>query len=130
MPEELQKIGPLERAISDFFRTSPGRDLPAVLLVLVNAGLFISAIRKAHSTSWLPLLFALFNILYILGEFWFVGVSWSISGWVVGPRTSPYQGYHRTWYGIVLHFALWGVFLLALVKASRTATTLQGVVSD
>jgi hypothetical protein len=42
---------------------------------------------------------------------------------MVGPLTSAYKGYHRTWYGIVSHLLLWGVFFFAIAWGSLVATT-------
>lgn len=125
MPQELQEIGALERVVSDFFRTSPGRDLPAALFVSANLAIFAAALRKAPPASGLPFVFVLFNFLYIVADFATIALSSSISDAIVGPQTTAYRGYHRTWYGIVLHFALWGVFLLALAKSSRIVAALQ-----
>lgn len=130
MPEELQRIGPLERGVSDFFRTSPGRDLPGVLLVGVNAGLLVRALRRTPRMTWLPLAFALLDVLYVLTALGLVSISWAISDWAVGPRTSAYKGYHRTWYGIALHLALWAAFLATLVKVGGKAATPRGTAGN
>lgn len=49
---------------------------------------------------------------------------------IVGPQTSVYKGYIRTWYGIVLHLMLWGGFFVALfrvpMKLLRKSATLNG----
>lgn len=117
MPQDLLKIGTLEQTVSNFFRASPGRDLVGVVFVLVNVGIFVSALRKAPKTRGsLPLLFAFFNMLYAVISVCLCSVSWAISDAIVGPMTTPYKGYQRTWYGIVLHFALWAVFFYVMKK--------------
>ena len=120
--QDLPAIGTLERTISDFFRISPGKHLPSLLFVSINASIFASRVLKARGKVWLPFLFVLFNALYLALDFWLVSVSWSISSRIVGPLTSAYKGYHRTWYGIVLHLLLWGVFFFTLARASIVTT--------
>lgn len=121
-PQELQKIGTLERTVSEFFHAFPGEGLPGVLFISANLAIFVSAWRKTPKASWLPFVFVLFNFLYVLVDFAAIALSWTISNAIVGPQITPYKGYYRTWYGIVLHFVLWGVFLFALVKSSRMVT--------
>jgi hypothetical protein len=117
--QDLPAVGTLERTLGDFFRTFPGQYLPSFFFVGVNASIFAKGRLKMRGKVWFPLLFALFNALYLVLSTWLAGVSWSISDRVVGPLTSVYKGYHRTWYGIVLHLALWGVFFLALTRVSQ-----------
>ena len=116
--QELPAPGSLERTMSDFFRTLPGKHLPSLILVGVNVGLFVLCMRRGgRNTWWLPFLFVAFNTLYLLVDFELVVVSWSISNRLVGPQTGAYKGYGRTWYGIVLHLMLWGAYLLTLSAA-------------
>jgi len=113
--QDLPAPGTLERAASDFFRTSSGMHLSPFSFVVANAGLFAISVWYARRRNcwWLPFLFIAFSILYLLVAFWLVSVSWFISDWLVGPLTSAYKGYHRTWYGIVLHLMLWfGYFVM------------------
>jgi len=92
--------------------------LPSLIFVAVNASLFaVNVWRGRRNYWWLPFLFIAFNIVYLLVDFWLVGVSWSISDRIVGPQTSVYKGYHRTWYGIALHLMLWGGFFITLFRA-------------
>ena len=128
--QDLPAVGTLERTTSDFFRTSPGKHLPSLLFVSFSASIFITRMRKARGKVWLPFFFALFNILYLVVDFWLMDVSWSLSDWVVGPLTSAYKGYHRTWYGIVSHLLLWGVFFFAIAWVSPVATTRAKTQSD
>jgi len=121
--QDLPAMGTLERTISDFFRTSPGKHLPSLFFISVSASIFTTRMRKARGEVWLPFFFALFNIFYLVVDFWLMGVSWLISDSVVGPLMSAYKGYHRTWYGIVSHLLLWGVFFLAVAWVSLVATT-------
>jgi hypothetical protein len=123
MPDALSQLPAWEQALSNFFNSWPGQTLVAGVFIGLNAVVFLRALQKAHRSNrvWLPLLFVLLNILYVGVAFTVVSLSWSISDWVVGPRLSAYKGYHRTWYGIVLHFALWVDFYRLLLKASLAA---------
>jgi len=116
--QDLPAPGTLERTASDFFRTSPGMHLPSLVFVTVNASIFVISVWYARRKDywWLPFLFIAFSILYVLVDFWLVSASWSISDWLVGPQTSAYKGYHRTWYGIVLHLMLWCGFFIGLSR--------------
>jgi hypothetical protein len=116
--QDLPAPGTLERAASDFFRTSLGMHLPSLIFVAANVGIFAVSVRYARKRNcwWLPFLFIAFSILYLLVDFELVMISWSISDRLVGPQTSAYKGYHRTWYGIVLHLALWFGFFVTLSR--------------
>lgn len=119
--QDLPAMGTLERTISDFFRTSPGKHWPSLLFVSVSASIFTTRMRKARGKVWLPFVFALFNIFYLVVDFWLMGVSWSISDWVVGPLRGAYKGYHRTWYGIVSQSSFVGclLFRYSMGESSR-----------
>jgi len=115
--QDLPESGTLERASSDFFRTSPGEHLPSLLFVGANLGLFVISLRRGGLRRWwLPWLFIASSILYFLLDFQLVTISWSISNRLVGPQTSAYKGYGRTWYGIVLHLILWAAFFATLSR--------------
>lgn len=116
--QDLPAPGTLERRASDSFRTFPGKHLPPLAFVAANAGLFCLSVWSARERIhwWLPLLFVVLGILYLLLDFGLIGISWSISDWMVGPQASPYKGYRRTWYGIVLHLILWLGFFAALSR--------------
>ena len=116
--QDLPAIGTLERMLSDFFRTSPGKHLPSLLLISITGVSFVRGMRKRPGNAWLPFLFVLLSVLYLVLDFWLIGVSWSISNAIVGPQTSAYKGYHRTWYGIVLHLLLWGGLLVTMAQVS------------
>jgi hypothetical protein len=120
--QDLPAVGTWERALSDFFRASPGKHVPSVVFVVVNAGIFASRMLKARRKAWLPFLFVLFNVVYLAVDFWLVGISWTISEWALGPVLSAYKGYDRTWYGIVLHLLSWGIFFFVMVRVSRLST--------
>jgi hypothetical protein len=122
--QDLPAPGTPERAASDFFRTAPGMHLPSLVFGGVNVGLFAVSVWSARRRNrwWLPFLFIALSILYLLIDYWLVGVSWSISEWLVGPVTGAYKGYHRTWYGIALHLMLWFGFFVML---SRVPTALK-----
>jgi hypothetical protein len=112
---DLPAPGTLERTLSDFFQASPGKHLPSLLFVGANVALFALTLRRERRPVWwLPWLFILFTVTYVLLDFELLVFSWSISNRLVGPRTSPYAGYDRTWYGIALHLALWAVYFLTL----------------
>lgn len=116
--QDLPAIGTLERTLSDFFGTSLGKHLPSLLFVSIIAAIFLRGIRHKRGNVWLPFLFALLALVYLILDSWLIGISWSISNSLVGPQTSAYKGYHRTWYGIVLHFLLWAGFFFALARAN------------
>lgn len=121
--QDLPNPGTLERTLSDFFRTSPGMHLPSLVFVAVNVGLFaVSVWHGGRNYWWLPFLFVAFNIVYLAVDFGLVAVSWSVSDRIVGPQTSAYKGYNRTWYGIALHLVLWGGLFIALLKAPMKLT--------
>jgi hypothetical protein len=118
--QDLTAPGTLERTLSDFFHTSPGRHLPALIFVGANAGFFAISMRRGRRIGWwLPFLFVAFNILYLLVDYELMVASWSTSNRLVGPQTGVYKGYHRTWYGIVLHLILWGAYFVALSGVIR-----------
>lgn len=113
--QDLPESGTLERTLSDFFQTSPGKHLPSLLFVSANVGLFVISLRRGRKLAWwLPWLFIVFTIVYILADFELLVLSWAISNRLVGPRTGIYAGYERTWYGIALHLMLWVVFFAIL----------------
>jgi len=106
--------------MSDFFKAFPGKDLPSLIFVCANLALFAFSLRSARKVIWwLPWLFVLFTIIYVQVDFQLMVFSWTLSNGFVGPRTSVYAGYERTWYGIVLHLLLWGVYLTALAGLLR-----------
>ncbi len=118
--QDLPAPGTLERSLSDFFRTSPGMHLPAVVFVAANVCFFALSLRRGRGHYWwLPFLFVALNVLYLWLDFELLAVSWLISNRLVGPQTSAYKGYERTWYGILLHLMLWGVFFIALSGVLR-----------
>lgn len=116
--QDLPAMGTLERTLSDFFGTSLGKHLPSLFFISVIAAIFVRGMFKKRGSVWLPFLFVLLGLLYLILDFWLINISWSISNSLVGPQTSAYKGYHRTWYGIVLHFLLWAGFLFALARVS------------
>jgi hypothetical protein len=117
--QDLPAIGTWERSLSDFFRSFPGKHLPSLLFVSIAAGISIRTLVRARGKVWLPALFAVLNLAYLSFEHQLVKLSWSISNRVVGPVTSAYKGYQRTWYGITLHFLAMGVLILSLAWLGR-----------
>jgi hypothetical protein len=112
---DLPAPGTLERTMSDFFQTSPGKHLPSLLFVGGNVALFALILRRERRPIWwLPWLLILFTVIYVLADFELLVFSWSISNRIVGPRTGIYTGYDRTWYGIALHMALWAIYFVTL----------------
>jgi hypothetical protein len=114
--EDLPARGTLERIASDFFRTFPGKHLPPLVFVSASVAIFATRMAKTRAKQWLPLLFIILNLLYLVADFLLVGMSWSLSDWLNGPQTLPYKGYYRSGYGIALHVALWLVYFLAISK--------------
>ena len=118
--QDLPEPGTLERTMSDFFNASPGKHLPSLLFIGANMALFALSLRRERRVIWwLPWLFFLVSLIYVWVDFELIGFSWALSNHVVGLRTTAYAGYERTWYGIVLHLLLWGVYLAALVLLLR-----------
>jgi hypothetical protein len=118
--QELPAPGTLERTLSDFFRTLPGMHLPSLIFVVANVGLFAISLRRGGRDHWwLPFLFAVLGILYLLVDFELVAASWSISDGLVSPQTSAYKGYQRTGYGIVVHLMLWVAYFVTLSVVIR-----------
>jgi len=114
--QDLPAPGTIARTVNDFFRTWPGKDLPALIFVGLNMGFFVVSLRRERGKAWLPFLFTGFNLLYLAAALVLVALSWSISDWIVGPQMNAYTGYHRTWYGIVLHLGLWMVTFVTLSR--------------
>jgi len=118
--QELPAPGTLERTLSDFFRTLPGMHLPSLIFFVANVGLFAISLRRGGRDHWwLPFLFVVLGIVYLLVNFELVAASWSISHRLVGPQTSAYKGYQRTRYGIVLHLMLWVAYFVTLSVVIR-----------
>lgn len=115
--QELPATGTFERAVNDFFRYPPGQHLLPMLFTLINISLFMTTLSVARQKYWIPYLFIFFNIIYVAIDFELIGASWFISDWINGPQTTVYKGYHRTWYGIAFHFALWSAFFIIIWKA-------------
>jgi hypothetical protein len=117
---DLPAPGTLERTLSDFFQTSPGKHLPSLIFAGANVGLFALVLRRERRPVWwLPWLFVASTIIYVQVDFQLLVLSWRISNHFVGVRTGPYAGYDRTWYGIALHLALWVVYFLTLAGLLR-----------
>jgi hypothetical protein len=118
--QDLPALGTLERTLSDFFRTLPGMHPPSLVFVGVNVCLFaISMRRGGGSYWWLPFLFVAFNVLYLLVDFELMAASWAIGDRLLGPQTSVYKGYRRTWYGILLHLMLYAAYVVTLSAVIR-----------
>ena len=111
--QDLPQPGTLERTLSDFFQTSPGKHLPSLFFVGANVALFAFSLRRQRKLVWwLPWLFIVLTTAYILADFELLILSWAISDRLVGPQTGIYKGYERTWYGIALHLMVWAAYLV------------------
>jgi hypothetical protein len=119
---DLPPVETLARTASDFFKGWAGKYLPSLLFVCIGASVLVARMRRAGQRTWLPFLFTFLNIVYLVLGFWLMSMSWAISDWVVGPLTSAYKGYDRTWYGIVAHLLLWVVLFFALARTNPGAT--------
>jgi hypothetical protein len=123
--QDLPAPGTIERSLSDFFQKRPGKHLPQVILASVSISVAIFALPSqmaSQESVKAPFLLACVNALYLLASVGLFLLSASIGDHVFGPKTGPYQGYDRTWYDIVLHLILWGVFFFALSRAHRWLT--------
>jgi hypothetical protein len=120
MASDLQKISVIEQSLSQFFTSSPGQELPALLFILVNSALLIHGLRNVNRPIRLLWVVLLLSVGYIAAELVFFSLSRSISYWVFGPQTTPYKGYYLNVYGIVTHAGLWILFWFSLIKAGRT----------
>lgn len=118
--QDLPSPGSMEKVVNDFFAHSPGRYLPSLIFILLNISFFVATLRFASEKQWLPFMFIGFNLIYIAFSLWLVTFSWLISDLLVGPQTTPYKGYHRTWYGIVFHFTLWAVFFATIWRVKKS----------
>jgi len=123
--QELPLPGSIERVINDFFTYAPGSYLPPLIFIVINIYVFVATTRIADEKQWLPFMFIGFNLIYVAFSLWLVTFSWLVSDLLVGPQTTAYKGYHRTWYGILFHFTLWGGFFMTIwyIKKSMTLRT-------
>ena len=129
---DLPARGTLARTVSDFFHAFPGKHLPSLVFVAANLWIFVLNVRHNHGKYrwWLPFLFTCCVFVYLLVDYWLVGISWSISNRLVGPSSGAYKGYDRTWYGIVLHLMLWVGYFAALSTATEMLMSKSAIVSD
>ena len=118
--QELPPPGSIEKMVNHFFAHSPGRYLPALIFILLNIGFFVATLRFAGEKHWLPFMFIGFNLMYVAFSLWLFTFSWLISDLLVGPQTTAYRGYHRTWYGIVFHFTLWALFFVTIWQVKKS----------
>lgn len=126
--DSIPAIGTWQRTINDFFNEFPGSALPSLTFVTISIAIFISRLSKAKNRVWLPAIFFLAFVILLAADLAVTNLSWAISSWIVGPwRGALDVGYHRTWYGIVSHLALWCIFfaILAKVKITRINTAFQ-----
>lgn len=115
--ESMPDPGTWQRTVNDFFNTVPGSILPSVAIVLTGVLIFIARVKRAQNKAWLPLIFACAYMLLLAADVLVTNLSWELSNWLVGPRVGGIDaGYHRTWYGIVTHLALWITFYLFMAK--------------
>jgi hypothetical protein len=85
--------------------------------VLISAGILAVKSWRAKNRTWLPLTFALADVVLFAAGLAATSLCWVLIDWVVGPRVGGIDaGYHRTWYGIAAHLVLWIVFWICLVR--------------
>ncbi len=109
-------IGTWQRVLNDFFDTT-GSDLPSLIYILTSSSIFAIKTWQAKNRTWLPLLFFLGNLLFLVADLLAITLSWRLSDWVVGMRMGGIDnGYHRTWYGILATLLLWIIFWITLIK--------------
>ena len=117
--EALPSLGTWQRTINDFFAGSPGRYLPSIGLITVNAYLLVVRLARARTKAWIPIVFFLANILLLAGDIFVTNISWMLSNWIVGSRVGGIDaGFHRTWYGIAFHLVFWAMFFAFLARAN------------
>ena len=116
-PDALPPPGTWQRTLNDFFAAFPGRILPALVFIVIEGLIFRTRGKQAGDRTWLPILFFGANILLFLVSMVATDLTWWLSNTLVGLRVGGIDaGYHRTWYGITSHLALWILFLAALAK--------------
>jgi hypothetical protein len=105
-----------QRTLNDFFAVFPGNILPATAFILIEIAIFYKRIIRVKDRTWLPTGFALANALLLTADLLVTHFSWVLSKRLVGPRVGIDAGFHRTWYGIVAHLALWSFFFVILAR--------------
>jgi hypothetical protein len=131
---DLPALGTWARSISDFFHGAPGKHLPSLLFIAVNAAFLLTFLHNQRTwhrqrTYWIPFAFALTNVLYVLTTFMLVSASWAIAASLLGPQLSAYKGFDRTWLGIASHLLLWALLwagqwiVLAKLRLRQTVKT-------
>ncbi len=108
-------VGTMQRTLNDFF-AGPGRDVPSLIFVLVTGAIVAIRTRHAKNRTWLPLLFAMANVVLLAAHIVAISLAWSLSDSIVGPRVGIDAGYHRTWYGIAATCIFWIAFWLVLLR--------------
>ncbi len=114
-------VGTMQRTLNDFFGSS-GRDVPSLFFVLVTGAIMAIRTRHAKNRTWLPLLFAMANMVLLAAHVVAISLAWSLSDSIVGPRVGIDAGYHRTWYGIAATGILWIAFWLVLIRLPMKRT--------
>lgn len=120
-------VGTRERTINDFFEIPPGAYLPATLFLATNVALFAMRFRSATNKTWLPLLFAMTNVIF-LGTAILFGILARVSPdlWLSQPRPPLDVGFHRTWFAILIIAILVGVLFTVQAKMSVSGWNTQG----
>jgi len=96
-------LGTLARAMSNFFEVPPGSILPAVLVLTISATIFMLRMVRSRQRFWLPLAFAITNLLFFVGALFLIMVADGLADLWCPPN---YVGYLAT-----------GPSILALVLA-------------
>lgn len=108
-------IGTWERAMNDFFETSPGAVLPATAFVAADLVLLLTALRSQGSKSGSVVGSAMLDIAYVvLTSILAIFAHRLPSLWLAQPRPGLDYGYHLTWPAIVV--ALVTTVALFIVK--------------
>lgn len=86
-------LGSLARMISDFFEVPPGSILPAVLVLTTSATIFVLRMARSRQRFWLPLAFAVTNLLFFVVAFLLIVVADGLADLWCPPN---YVGYLAT----------------------------------
>jgi hypothetical protein len=108
-------LGTLPRTLNDFFEVQ-GQDLPSLIFLLITGSICLARILRAKKRTWLPWMFSLASLLFLVADLFVTNLSWSLSDWIVGPRLGIDAGYHRTWYVLLADLILWIAFWVILIK--------------
>jgi cytochrome bd-type quinol oxidase subunit 2 len=91
-------LGTWDRTVNDFFEIPPGSILPALIVVVFSASVFVVRSLRTTRRALLPLAFAATNAVFVLANV-FLGVLARKVNDSLLPRPRPLidVGYHHTW---------------------------------